>query len=276
MAHSEGQESIARGHVSHAEGQFTESSGSFSHAEGSCGIASGVGSHVEGGVLKGSPKNLVLYQSQNNNTELVKTTDTSFISGKTYYLKPYTITPAVNANPKQNHWLELQSANVYIYSQDLTVDSSKTYYDCDVVFGDANQPSASGYFAHSEGNYTVASGHYSHAEGQGTTASGNRSHAEGQNTIASGNNSHSEGVNTTASGNYSHAEGKYTQATYQGAHVGGARVISTQEYQFLQGGNDYKFGAETYGRGIFGVSPNAVSYTSSDIEQGETSITPLS
>ena len=273
MAHSEGQESIARGHVSHAEGQFTESSGSFSHAEGSCGIASGVGSHVEGGVLKGSPKNLVLYQSQNNNTELVKTTDTSFISGKTYYLKPYTITPAVNANPKQNHWLELQSANVYIYSQDLTVDSSKTYYDCDVVFGDANQPSASGYFAHSEGNYTVASGHYSHAEGQGTTASGNRSHAEGQNTIASGNNSHSEGVNTTASGNYSHAEGKYTQATYQGAHVGGARVISTQEYQFLQGGNDYKFGAETYGRGIFGVSPNAVSYTSSDIEQGETSIT---
>lgn len=290
-SHAEGKDTTTYGSYSHAEGQSTQARGDNSHAEGSCGVASGVGSHVEGGVLKGSPQFLGLYESQDNDTKIVKTTDTSFISGKSYYPTPFAVTPTGNENPSQKNWLELQSVGVYIHSTDTTVNPNKTYYDYYRIFGDTESQSASGYFAHAEGNHTIASGYYSHtegratiasgccshAEGDNTTASGNsshaegwyaiasgtRSHAEGERTLASGIDSHAEGAGTEATGDASHAEGVYTKARGSYSHAGGAYVIASQACQLAQGGANNKFSDSTCGRGIFCVSPNTFIYHAS-------------
>ena len=287
-SHAEGYQTAASGTFAHTEGQSTQARGDNSHAEGSCGIASGVGSHVEGGVLKGSPRILGLYESQDNHTKIVKTTDSSFVSGKTYYVAPYVITPQGNENPKTMGWLELQSENIYIFSTDTTVDSSKTYYNFNVIFGNTYSQTANGYFAHAEGNYTVANGHYSHAEGQGTKANGSVSHAEGRDTQTSGETSHAEGYLTTASGfcshaegymtkaegqishaegnrseatgRLSHAEGYWTTASGAYAHTGGAYVTAAYACQLAQGGSSNKFSNSNYGKGVFCVSPNTFIY----------------
>ena len=193
LSHAEGVYTTASGAYSHTEGQGTTASGIASHAEGNYGVASGMGSHVEGGILKGSPKMLGLYESQDNDTKIVKTNDTSFVSGKTYYVPPFVITSTGNANPKAMKWLELQSTDTYIYTTDTTVDSSKTYYNCNIIFGGDYSQTANGYFSHAEGNYVVASGNYSHAEGQNTIAMSSCSHAEGVGTVAAYQSQHVSG-----------------------------------------------------------------------------------
>lgn len=253
-SHAEGYQTAASGTFAHTEGQSTQARGDNSHAEGSCGIASGVGSHVEGGVLKGSPSALGLYESQDNHTKIVKTTDSSFVSGKTYYVAPYVITPKGDENPKTMGWLELQSENTYIFSTDTAVDSSKTYYNFNVIFGNTYSQTANGYFAHAEGNYTVANGHYSHAEGQGTKANGSVSHAEGRDTQTSGECTHAEGYLTTASGFCSHAEGARTTTSGDYSHGEGYNTTASGKYSHVEGFQAVASGTYSHAEGFYTTS----------------------
>lgn len=84
-----------------------------------------------------------------------------------------------------------------------------------------NKNSATGVFAHAEGQGTEATGESSHAEGIKTKATGLASHAEGLFAVATGQHSHAEGYTTTASGDYSHAEGNQAEASGESSHAEG-------------------------------------------------------
>ena len=141
---------------------------------------------------------------------------------------------------------------------------------------EGHNTTASGNYSHAEGDGTNASGGYSHAEGQNTKATKAYTHAEGYNTQANANYSHAEGYNTKTTGVYSHAEGNGTQATGNCSYAGGYNTVASGNYshaggayaeasfpsQLVQGAYDAKYNnATSYGRGVFGISPNAKHYT---------------
>ncbi len=96
--------------------------------------------------------------------------------------------------------------------------------------------SATGAYAHAEGNSTTAGPAASaHAEGESTTASGIAAHAEGLDTVASGTQSHAEGNGTVVSNAASHAEGLSTTVSGYASHVEGSSSLANGIYAHAQG-----------------------------------------
>lgn len=128
---------------------------------------------------------------------------------------------------------------------------------------------ASGNYAHAEGDATNASGHAAHAEGQKTKATGYASHAEGGSTEpayqthaegkfahAEGNRthaakdaSHAEGYATTANGTCSHAEGNKTTATGEDSHAEGNTTNAVGLYAHAEGQNSTAKGQAAHAEG---------------------------
>lgn len=128
---------------------------------------------------------------------------------------------------------------------------------------------ASGNYAHAEGDATNASGHAAHAEGQKTKATGYASHAEGGSTEpdyqthaegkfahAEGNRthaakdaSHAEGYATTANGTCSHAEGNKTTATGEDSHAEGNTTNAVGLYAHAEGQNTTAKGQAAHAEG---------------------------
>ena len=95
-----------------------------------------------------------------------------------------------------------------------------------VVEGDSGN-TATGTYAHAEGESCDATGLGSHSEGTGTTASSFGSHAEGWGTISSNAGAHAEGMTTIASNSAAHAEGKGTAAGGEAAHAEGISTAAS-------------------------------------------------
>ena len=103
-----------------------------------------------------------------------------------------------------------------------------------VIEGHISANSASGAYAHSEGDGTIASAPCSHAEGYQTTASNTCSHAEGLSTTASGALSHAEGCGTIAARKSQHVIGEYNVADTEGEDG-----TNKGEYVLIVGNGDY-------------------------------------
>ena len=126
---------------------------------------------------------------------------------------------------------------------------------------------ASGDYAHAEGDRTDATGISSHAEGLFSNASGDYAHAEGNNTDATGISSHAEGQLSLASGNYSHAEGLQTDSTNNGSHSEGTYSLASGVASHAQ--NRYTIASGNYSHA------SGYGYDSNDrvVASGETSFT---
>ena len=109
---------------------------------------------------------------------------------------------------------------------------------------------ASGNYAHAEGNGTKANGVSSHTEGNGTTANGNYSHAEGYSTTANGHYAHAEGYQTKAEGSYAHAEGYQTKAEGSYAHAEGYQTKAEGSYAHAEGSSTTASGIASHAEGI--------------------------
>lgn len=91
-----------------------------------------------------------------------------------------------------------------------------------VIEGHISANTASGAYAHSEGDGTTASAPCSHAEGYQTTASSTCSHAEGRETNANAFYAHAEGYLTTVTSMCGHAEGAGNTVSGDNAHAEGS------------------------------------------------------
>ena len=149
-AHAEGDTTQAEGKASHAECYLAHAKGDYSHAEGCKTKAVGIASHAEGGY--------------------------NIASGK------------------------------YSHAEGFSTEASAEY-----SHAEGEHSVASGNDAHAEGCSTKATGVRSHAEGFLTEATGESSHAEGYNTVASGRASHAGGYYTIASADYQTAIGTFNQ-----------------------------------------------------------------
>lgn len=119
-----------------------------------------------------------------------------------------------------------------------------------------NGGTATGDYAHAEGQNTLAEGHGARTEGKDTVSKGYYSHAEGLEAKALGHRTHAEGHGTTAGEedrkedtDGAHAEGRYTKAFGAGAHAEG-------EYSEARG-----YGSHAEGR-VFLKDGNPVPSTS--------------
>lgn len=229
---------IAYGKGSHAEGYANSAifggdcaniaHGNGSHVEGIGTYAGGVGSHAEGIICTAN--------------------------GESSHAEGYNTTASGN------------------YSH---TEGQGTTASISCAHAEGHNTIASGNYSHAEGDNTNASGGYSHAEGQNTKATKAYTHAEGYNSQANANYSHAEGYNTKTTGVYSHAEGNGTQASGNCSYAGGYNTVASGNYshaggayaeasfpsQLVQGAYDAKYNnATSYGRGVFGISPNAKYY----------------
>lgn len=109
-----------------------------------------------------------------------------------------------------------------------------------VIEGHISANSASGAYAHSEGDGTTASAPCSHAEGYQTAASNTCSHAEGRETNANAFYAHAEGYLTTVSSMCGHAEGAGNTVSGDNAHAEGSGNTVT-----ASGLNAHAEGADT-------------------------------
>ncbi|MDB4232123.1 hypothetical protein N9795_00305 [Candidatus Pelagibacter sp.] len=132
-------------------------------------------------------------------------------------------------NPiKSEHLLRIIKALNGVASNDIIISGQ---------LSNGNGVSATGRYAHAEGEKTTAAGDSSHAEGINTTTTGDGaySHAEGDTTTSKGLYSHAEGSNTTAEGESSHAEGYGTLSSGKYSHAEGYFTTASGNYQHVQG-----------------------------------------
>lgn len=177
--HAEGYMSIAKGEASHAEGSAKEvandvwenptiAEGFASHAEGVSTKAIGQGSHSEGygSEAKSQWSHAEGWETEANGAH-------SHAEGST--------TKTGSDSAHAEGWYS-QANGEASHAEGAATIASK--------FG-AHAEGGPESYTESDGTYTIigpttASGEYAHAEGQGTTASGKASHAGGHGTIASG------------------------------------------------------------------------------------------
>ena len=220
---------IAKGDGSHAEGMGTYASGNVSHAEGEGSVSGGYASHAEGVYTDASGAHS---HAEGNDTE-------------------------ASGSYSHAEGQSTEANKICAHAEGHSTTASGNY-----SHAEGHSTTASGNYSHAEGNSTTASGVASHAEGHMTSASSTCSHAEGQNTKATTLCAHAEGYNTKASGDYSHSEGYMTTASGMYSHAGGAHAVANLPSQLVQGAYDAKYNNDTsYGRGVFGISPNAKYYT---------------
>lgn len=148
-------------------------------------------------------------------------------SGALKYVKD---DPSDNGGVIEGHISANSASGAYAHSEG---DGTTASAPCSHAEG--YQTTASGRQAHSEGGSTTASGECSHAEGAGTRATGSQAHSEGGGTLASGNQAHAEGASTTASGDNSHAEGLSTTASGALSHAEGCGTIAARKSQHVIG-----------------------------------------
>lgn len=120
-----------------------------------------------------------------------------------------------------------------------------------VIEGHIPANSASGAYAHSEGDGTTASAPCSHAEGYQTTASNTCSHAEGRETNANAFYAHAEGYQTTVSSMCGHAEGAGNTVSGDNAHAEGSgnTVTASGLNAHAEGNNTTASGRQAHSEG---------------------------
>lgn len=263
--------------VATADGSHTEGYTTYDDQSGITGIiqANGVGSHAEGCAEAGQGDGVIIAYGKGAHAEGYA--DSAVVGDDCAILASGDGSHAEGCGTKATQLAShaeglgsMASANMAHAEGNDTVASGIASH------AEGNESTASGSYSHAEGISTTASGNYSHAEGQSTQATKTCSHAEGYNTKAtgvyshtegysaqaSGNYSHAEGYSTHASGSYSHAEGYSTFANGNYSHAGGANAVANLPSQLVQGAYDEKYNDSiAYGRGVFGISPNAKYYT---------------
>ena len=118
-----------------------------------------------------------------------------------------------------------------------------------VIEGHISANSASGTYAHSEGDGTIASAPCSHAEGYQTTASNTCSHAEGRETTANALYAHAEGYQTTVTSVCGHAEGTGNTVSGDSAHAEGNNTTASERWAHAEGGGTTASGECSHSEG---------------------------
>ena len=264
---------IAHGVGSHVEG-YTEyegqtgitgiiqANGDGSHAEGYAKagqgdagiIAYGLGSHAEGyadNEAYGTPACYTIAKGNGSHAEGMGT----YAEGDFSHAEGQGVIASGEHSHAEGGSTTASSTGSHAEGIGTTASSTGSH-------AEGGNTTASGTYSHAEGQSTQATKTCSHAEGYNTKATGVYSHAEGYSAQASGNYSHAEGYSTHASGSYSHAEGYSTFANGNYSHAGGANAVANLPSQLVQGAYDEKYNDSiAYGRGVFGISPNAKYYT---------------
>ena len=124
---------------------------------------------------------------------------------------------------------------------------------------------ARGIASHAEGGACQAFGDYSHAEGcnEGdtrTTAYGVGSHAEGKGTLTREAGGHAEGIWTKSIGTASHAEGKLTEAAGNTSHSEGLETKATGGSAHSEGYNTEAIGDCAHAEGESNIAMGTTSH----------------
>lgn len=224
----------------------------------------------------------------------IYTSDTSKVSGKTYY-KATAVTinegNAIHINSTDVESLTAHSEGLGTFSRGWGTHA-EGFGAIAMMLGshaEGAQTTATYFGGHAEGEETIATGGIGnhaegvgseaigenalHAEGMRTTSNGgNGSHSEGRETLCSGNNgSHSEGFGTTASGiDGSHAEGYQSRATEQTSHAEGYKTTASNKFAHVENRENLASGEGAHAEGYCTTASGNYSHAQGDhtIAQG--------